>query len=162
MESGLVAAAAGPQQGGWWQQGHPGDRDERSPHAKLAASDLSHNASDSTVGELEANRLTPVQDLGAIAAGIDEVRPERGLLRPRPATESTVAAVAAAPDVTRNRAVPQAKLLEAALEDRIRPIPGALVGVDVEPGFDGAVMRVEVIVDAERPPLIANGCGQAK
>src|ERR1700687_4038658 len=162
MPSGLVAAEAGPQQEGGRQQRPAGERDERSPHAKLAASDLSQNASDSTVRELEGNRLTPVQDLGAIAAGIDAGSTKRGLLAPRPATKSTVSAVAAAMDVTGNRAMPQAKLLKAALEDRIRPIPGALVGVDVEPGFDGAVMRVEVIVDAERPPLIANGCGQAK
>src|ERR1700682_4224135 len=149
VPSGVFAADARSQREGGRQERAEGQGEEWSPHPKLPARDPSDNARDPTVGKLEANRLAPVQDLRAIAAGIDQVRPECGLLGPRPATESTVSAITATTDVARNRGVRETKLLEPTREYRIRSVPGALVGVDVEPGFDRVVMRIQVIVDAE-------------
>src|ERR1700732_3752092 len=162
VPSGVFAAGARSEQDGRRQQRAAGQRDQWSPHKKLPGGDPSDNARDPTVRQLEANRRAPVQDLRAIAAGIDQVRPECRLLRPRPATESTVSAVTATTDVARNGGVRETKLLEPTLEDRLRSVPGALVGVDVEPGFDRVVMRIQVIVDAERTPLLTNRRRQAE
>ena len=97
-----------------------------------------------------------------MAAGIDQVSPQRRLLGRQPAAKAAVSAITAAAHVPGNRPVRETELLESALEDGIRPIPGTLVRVDVEPGLDGVVMLIEVIIDAERAPLIANRCRQAE
>src|SRR5207245_9924828 len=109
----------------------------RRPHRELATLGADDDRVHPAVTHLDPARLAAIQDLGPIAASIDQVGPQGGLLGAPPAAETASPAVPTAAHVSGNGPEFQVQLAQATLQRRIRPVAWAFAGIDLQRRFDG-------------------------
>src|SRR5260221_13354247 len=103
MTSGLLLRDARPQEDPRREDRAARERDDRRANPDLAIGHACDDAGDRAVQGLDAARVGRNQDLRAARAGVDEIGPQRGLLRAAAAPEGAVTAVAAPSHVARDR-----------------------------------------------------------
>src|SRR5207253_1078504 len=109
-----------------------GERPERRANAQLpAAGDARDDGGGAPALDLDAPRLGLGHDLGAGRTRVDEICPQRRLLRAATASQCAGAAVATALDVAADRRARPPQPAQTALEHQVGTVALALVGVDV-------------------------------